>query len=182
MNTRALVVPMLLLASCGDAASDHHDASVDGAAGSVDAPEPSYDVSVDGFAGPLDSQDEGHRVLDARYLDGSAGSGCVFRDTSGLATITEIDPIAGNDCYGVVTFDFVAGSGAMDAGALVDAAAPFTKTGLHMTISPPCGYLQAMGIVVGAVLPAVRHDIIAGACPTPVYAFPGIDYTTYYGR
>jgi hypothetical protein len=47
--------------------------------------------------------------------------------------------------------------------------------------SPPCTYLQSNGIVVDGVLPATRQDETAGACPTPVYVFPGIEHSQYMG-
>jgi len=34
---------------------------------------------------------------------------------------------------------------------------------------------------LGATLPAIRQDEYAGACPTPVYVFPGIVGTQYMG-
>jgi hypothetical protein len=85
----------------------------------------------------------------------------------------------------VVKFDFIAGltrdAGsapfALDGGSTRDAGA--RTAGGRMVISPienpPCSYLVSNGVVVGALLPAIRQDAIAGACPTPVYVFPVIE-------
>jgi hypothetical protein len=125
--------------------------------------------------------------------DAGVGSGCRFRDTSGWAIITKIvyssDP--GHECQAMVTFDFATGLGwdaglpgfAGDGGTPLDGGA--RVAGGRMLInpveSPPCTYLQSNGIVVDGVLPATRQDETAGACPTPVYVFPGIEHSQYMG-
>ena len=168
-----------------DAPEPSLDGAVDEAVDSTDILEPSYDAFVDGLAGTWDAHDERDWGVDAKDWDGyPAGSGCRFRDTPGWAIITKIasSPSAGRECNAVVTFNFIAGP-AMDAGMPVDASAHDTGRGILIDPpeNPPCSYLEANGIVVGATLPAIRQDEFAGACPTPVYVFPGIEYSLYTG-
>ncbi len=159
------------------------DVPFDEAVGSTDGPAQSNDAPGGETGGALDATDEG----------GLSGSGCRFRDTSGVAVITKVvyssDPRSA--CNAMVTFYFIAGltldggSGpfALDGGTTVDAGAP--PSGGRMSINPveepPCSYLESNGIVLGAMLPAIRQDAFAGACPTPVYVFPGIENSQYMG-
>ena len=176
-----------------DAPEPREDALLDAPGGSTDAPEPREDAQVEVLPGTWDTQEPREGGVDARNTDGLAGSGCRFRDTSGGAVITKVDssPNPGRECMAVVTFDFIAGltwdAGsaplALDGGSTGDAGA--RTAGGRMVISPienpPCSYLVSNGVVVGALLPAIRQDAIAGACPTPVYVFPGIENSQYMG-
>ena len=191
MKTRTLVLLMPFLASCGGSGSDARDASVDDAVKPADVLEPSPEVAVDRAWESMDAPEPSYDTLvDAAGLP---GSGCRFRDTSGWAVITKVvystDP--GHECQVVVTFVFIAGltldAGsapfALDGDTTVAASSPPTggRMLIHPAENPPCSYLESNGIVVGAALPAIRQDEYAGACPTPVYVFPGIENSQYVG-
>ena len=177
-----------------DVPEPSYDVLVDEAGESLDVPERSYDAPVEIPPGTWDTQDPRDGWADAKDWDGSPGSGCRFRDTSGWAVITKVvyssDP--GHECQAVVTFDFItrlntldAGSAplASDGGLTVDAGAHPTggRMLIHPLENPPCSYLESNGIVVGATLPAIRQDEFAGACPTPVYVFSGVENSQYMG-
>lgn len=120
MKTTRLVLLVPLLANCEFTPSDNHrDAAVlvDGIAGSDTIP-----------TGPDAALDQ--RIADAAIID--VGGTCTYRDTPGLAIVTEIRTAASTsyNCYGdavEVLFNFVAGGG--DGAAAPDPTTPRWPTG-----------------------------------------------------
>ena len=103
---------------------------------------------------------------------------CHYAEAPGLATVTDIQPAPSSlyNCYGdavEVFFDFVPDSGEPS----------LQDTGRRVTVgagaNPPRAYIESKGFDLGAVLPAIREDILTGSCSPKEYRFPGVDLSDY---
>ncbi len=103
------------------------------------------------------------------------GGPCEYENTSGVATITSVEPASTNglNCTNdpvEVVFDFTPDDAA-DAG--------LAATGRTLTIgeglNPPLSWVQAEGLTVGSQHTCIRRDITKGTCTPVLYRFPDVD-------